>query len=154
MTAYEMIDIIMSLNNRIDVQWGMFITVHLALFGGIIYVDRPLRVTEKSAALIIYAGFAVINYMVMNNQVIQVGHIYHDLVSLSDDLCCKSSELIQRMVLEVNNGRLQAIHSILWVVHGLMFVLVVLSIIFDQAISAIASSDTEASDTETGTPEK
>jgi hypothetical protein len=38
MTAYELFDIALGISNRIDVQWGLFITIHLAIFGGIIYV--------------------------------------------------------------------------------------------------------------------
>jgi len=61
MSAYESLDLYFSIANRIDLQWGLFITVHLALFGGIIYVDRPLRTLEKVGAILLYTGFATVN---------------------------------------------------------------------------------------------
>ena len=49
MTPYELLDLALSLSNRIDTHWTLFISVHLALIGGIIYVDRPLAKNEKFA---------------------------------------------------------------------------------------------------------
>jgi hypothetical protein len=37
MTPYELLDLALSLSNRIDTHWTLFISVHLALIGGIIY---------------------------------------------------------------------------------------------------------------------
>ncbi len=48
MTPYELLDLALSLSNRIDTHWALFISVHLALIGGIIYVDRPLSKREKA----------------------------------------------------------------------------------------------------------
>jgi hypothetical protein len=75
MTAYELIDLAVGIGNRIDVQLGIFITVHLAIFGGIIYVDRPLTRTEKVASLFIYSLFAYLNYRIMANQLTLQLHI-------------------------------------------------------------------------------
>ena len=62
MDPYQLLDLALSLSTRIDTHWALFISVHLALIGGIIYVDRPLTKKEKTGAIIIYSGFAVINY--------------------------------------------------------------------------------------------
>ena len=67
MTPYELFDLMVSIANRLDIQWGLFITVHVAIFGGIIYVDRPLTRSEKVGALMVYTGFAVINYLITRN---------------------------------------------------------------------------------------
>ena len=66
MTPYELLDLALSLSNRIDTHWTLFISVHLALIGGIIYVDRPLFRNEKIAAIIIYTGFALFNFFYMS----------------------------------------------------------------------------------------
>jgi hypothetical protein len=38
MSLHGLIAISQGVSDRIDVQWGSFITIHMALFGGIIYV--------------------------------------------------------------------------------------------------------------------
>ena len=68
MTAYELLDLSISIGNRIDLQLSVFITVHLAIFGGIVYVDRPLRSTEKVASLLLYSVFAALNLRIMQTQ--------------------------------------------------------------------------------------
>ena len=62
MTPYEIIIVAQNTGTRLDAQWAVFITVHLALLGGIIYVDRPLRRFEKVGAIAIYAAFAFFSY--------------------------------------------------------------------------------------------
>ena len=63
----QLMEIAVSLSNRLDTHWTLFITVHLALIGGIIYVDRPLKRPEKWAAILVYTGFAAINFLMMVN---------------------------------------------------------------------------------------
>ena len=84
MSPYELLDLALSLNNRIDNHWTLFITVHLALIGGLIYVDRPLLKNEKLAAVIIYTGFAVINFLMMLHQEQFLGSVYLQLFEISE----------------------------------------------------------------------
>ena len=63
-----MIELSQGIGYRIDAQWGFFLTVHMALFGGIVYVDRPLRKMEKIVAIGLYTGFAAVNYLMLSNQ--------------------------------------------------------------------------------------
>ena len=79
MTLYELINLIQNIGFRIDAQWGFFLTVHMALFGGIIYVDRPLRKTEKIVAIGLYSGFAVVNYLMLSNQLDLMATIYNEI---------------------------------------------------------------------------
>ncbi len=145
MTAYELISITLSIGNRIDIQWGMFITVHMALFGAIIYVDRPLRTPEKIAAMFVYSGFAVINYIIMNNLFIMLGQAYADIVIISENVCCELSNLIQGVANEASEGKSESTHSVLLLSHILMFALVVVSIILDQAITLLTSTKKDES---------
>lgn len=64
MSPFEIINIAQSTGERLDAQWAMFITVHLALLGAIIYIDRPLRRLEKLGFVAIYGAFAIFNYRV------------------------------------------------------------------------------------------
>ena len=143
MSPYETIDLYFSISNRIDLQWGLFITVHLALFGGIIYVDRPLRITEKTGAIILYAGFATINYLVMNNQLTLMSNLYMDIINLSVDDCCSHLHVIQRLAEEEKGGKSEITQNVVFVSHTLMFLLAIGSIVFDRALSVKDSEEAE-----------
>ncbi len=133
MTAYELIDVSLSIANRIDMQWALFVTVHLALFGGVIYVDRPLRLTEKLAALFIYVGFAGLNYLVMMQQLTLLEHVYVEVSKLQQDVCCIDNVIILKMTNELKEGRFSSSSLFLQATHILMFILVLLAIVYDSA---------------------
>lgn len=136
MSIYELIELTQSLNNRIDIQWGLFITVHMALFGGIIYIDRPLRIIEKIPALLIYSGFAFVNYRIMLTQFTSLENIYLDIANLAEAGCCENSNIVAQMLAHLNDGHFGASFTVLYWMHLVMFFLVVLSIIFDKALSS------------------
>lgn len=135
MSIYELIELTHSVANRIDIQSGLFITVHMALFGGIIYIDRPLRLVEKLPAIIIYTGFAFVNYKIMLNQFKSLHNLYLDISGLAAGGCCENSHIVGQMVEELNRGRFETSFLVLDVMHVAMFVLVILSISFDRAIT-------------------
>ena len=140
MTLYELFDITISIGNRIDIQWGLFITVHMAIFGGIIYVDRPLTPFEKVGALTIYTGFAVINYFVTRN----LGEFMHsanqEIVRYATDACCRNNLLVEQVVALLEGGNYRTSQNVLLLSHLAMVVLVTLSIIFDKQISTLTST--------------
>jgi len=133
MTPYEVIDVTLSIAGRIEVQWGLFITVHLALFAGIIYVDRPLRVPEKWGAIILYGGFAVVNYRVLATQVGMLEGAYREAARLLSAACCLDNEILTHMTQELAEGRFLLVKALLLLIHALTFVLVLLSIVFDRS---------------------
>ena len=133
MTPYELIDIAQSVGARIDVQWGFFLTIHLALLGGIIYVDRPLSATEKTFAVALYSIFAVMNYRVLRFQQSLLDMAFQDIAALKDDVCCTNRQLIDFYVNEVNSGFENRISTVAISLHVIAFVVVVLSILTDRA---------------------
>jgi len=135
MSIYELIELTNGISNRIDIQWGLFITVHMALFGGIIYVDRPLRLIEKIPALLIYTGFAAVNYKIMVMQFASMKNIYLDVADLAAAGCCDGSHIVGQMLAHINAGRFEISLTVVDIMHIVMFVLVVLSIVFDRALS-------------------
>jgi len=137
MTPYEVIDVTLGIAGRIEVQWGLFITVHLALFAGIIYVDRPLRIPEKWGAMILYTGFAVVNYRVLAKQVGMLEGAYREAARLVEAPCCVANEILMQMTRELAEGRLSAANSLLLLIHGATFVLVLLAVVFDQPRRAV-----------------
>jgi hypothetical protein len=133
MSTYELIDIAQSVASRIDVQWGFFLTIHLALLGGIIYVDRPLSTTEKTFAVTLYSIFAVMNFRILRLQQSLLEAAYRDIVTRKDDPCCAGSELIDFYVSEVSSGFGDRITYIAIGLHLIAFAVVVLSILTDRA---------------------
>ncbi len=80
-----------------------------------------------------YCGFAIVNFTQMQSQLALLNAANIDIhqVSINGD----TYELIQKMADEHMAGRHKFSSSIVKVSHSLMFVLVVLSIIFDQALT-------------------
>jgi len=135
MNAYEAIDLYFLISNRIDAQWALFITFHLALFGGIIYVDRPLRTVEKLGTIVIYTGFILTSYWVIHNQVILMSHSFLDIINFSTDQCCRQLHLLQRLAEEAKDGKIETVNNVLVVSHSLMFLVSIVAIVFDRALS-------------------
>lgn len=141
MTPYELLDLALSLSNRLDTHWTLFISVHLALIGGIIYVDRPLTKNEKIAAMAVYTGFAVINYVMMRNQAFFLGSIYQQIDSIKNDACCMGNHAINYIVSlyqkEATNTQMIGII----VIHVAMYILILLSIFYDKATTSLDKSN-------------
>lgn len=132
MTFYELIDIGQSVAARIDVQWGFFLTFHLALLGGIVYVDRPLSNAQKTVALVLYSAFAVISFRMLRLQQTLLEQAYKDIVAMQNDACCAGSHLMEFYVAEVNAGFGSRIFFVAVGLHLLAFAVVVFSVIADK----------------------
>lgn len=133
MSLYDLIGVAQSVGARIDVQWGFFLTIHMALLGGIIYVDRPLSRIEKSIAIVIYLVFAVFNYRVMRLQHALLEAAYTDIVALRDDACCIDSSLMDFYVAEIESGFPERLFWVTGGLHLLAIAVVLVSIIADRA---------------------
>jgi len=132
MSPYDLLDLAVSLSNRIDTHWALFISVHLALIGGIIYVDRPLSKKEKTGAFVVYIGFALINYYMMKAQATFLGSIYQQIDRIKDNACCQDNAVIEHIIgLHSQNAQGALMFSII-AVHVVMLLVVVLSITFDK----------------------
>ena len=140
MTPYEFFDLSISIANRLDIQWGLFITIHMAIFGGIIYVDRPLTRSEKVGALIIYTGFAVINYLITRNLFDFFTSANQDVARYATDACCRDSLLIKQVVARVEGPGYRITQNVLLLSHLVMAVLVTLSVIFDKQVTVLVST--------------
>lgn len=135
MTAYETIQLLIAFENRLDVQWGVFITVHLALFGGIIYIDRPLGRGEKVAAMAIYLGFAAINYLVSMDLAASIHAAQEHVAALANQSCCQQNELVQRIAGKYADGASSITQVVLLVSHCTMILLVLLSVLLDRGVA-------------------
>lgn len=136
MELNDLMELAASLSTRLDTHWALFITVHMALLGAIVYVDRPLIRSEKWAAMLIYSGFAIINYYMMRNQLLFIDSLYQDIVAMSSQPCCDSLKSVEYIVnLSQSRGFKVADWAVV-VVHLVMFILVLVSILNDKHRSA------------------
>ncbi len=150
MSAYELIQIALHIGNRIDLHWGLFITVHIALLGAIVYIDRPLRSTEKVAALVMYTGFAVVNFFQMQNQILLLEAAYVDIERLASQGSAQVSAIAERMAFEGSRERSSRALQVLTASHGFMFVLVILSVIFDRRIISAGKQESDSEEEHEG----
>ena len=130
MSLYELIIISQGLSDRIDVQWGFFITIHMALFGGIVYVDRPLNLPEKWVAILLYSGFSIINYLMLNNQFSMLLTTYQDIVFVAVNHT--EFAIIDYYENMLQSGLYLYVKPLIAVIHAIMFIIVVVSIISDM----------------------
>ena len=135
MTPYELMDLALSLSNRIDTHWALFISVHLALIGGIIYVDRPLSKREKFGALTVYSGFAVINFYMMKSQATFLASIYQQIINIKDEICCKGNAVIEHVVGLYQMKSTEMLELSVIIVHAVMLGIIFLTIIYDKKLS-------------------
>lgn len=135
MTLYELLDLNISTMGRIDVQISIFITVHLAIFGGIIYVDRPLRHKEKVASIIIYSIFAFLNYSIMQVQLDLSLGLVSDIAKFENDSCCSDNATVKYIADRFNSGSYGIKEILLISGHLVFYFIVLLSIVFDRARS-------------------
>ena len=132
MNVSDLLELALSLNGRLDNHWTLFVSIHLALLGGVIYIDRPLIRNEKIVAVLIYSGFALVNYMMMKNSVIFLDSFYLDILALKNEACCINSNVVQHVVnLYEQGSTTQTLMSIV-IVHIIMYLLTVIVIINDK----------------------
>ncbi len=137
MSSYELLDLVMSLSTRIDTHWTLFISVHLALIGGLIYVDRPLSKNEKLPAIFIYTGFAVINYLMMRGQIQFLASVLEQIVAIKDEPCCQNSSVIAHVDALVKQGNHSKSLLSINIVHVFMYIILVMSIVIDKKKSKL-----------------
>lgn len=139
MTPYELLDLALSLSTRIDTHWALFISVHLALIGGLIYVDRPLSKREKAGAMAVYGGFALINFYMMKAQAKFLASVYQQIELIKDQPCCQDNTVIAHIVgLNASHSSDMLLNSII-AVHLVMLVVILLTITFDKKVSSLKS---------------
>jgi len=129
MSLYELIIISQGVSDRIDVQWGFFITIHMALFGGIVYVDRPLKLPEKWVAILLYSGFSIINYVMLSNQFSMLIITYQDIVSVAVNHT--DFAIIDYYENVLQSGLYPYVKPLIAIIHVVMFIIVAISIVFD-----------------------
>ena len=140
MSPYELLDVAFMVATRVDVQWSIYITVHLTIFGGLIYMDRPLRFTEKCTGLLTYFGFAILSFRILRTQLLILEQAYLEIAKYTQNVCCSENGIILQISTLVADGRFKSNFIFLNYSHIIMALLVVLAIFFAHAHNNNSSS--------------
>lgn len=62
MTQYEILDLIASQRNMTAQAWTMFITVNIAVLGGMFFLQKRVGLIEKLIAIFVYGAFLFVNF--------------------------------------------------------------------------------------------
>ncbi|WP_417320189.1 hypothetical protein [Emcibacter sp.] len=133
MTAYELTELTINAMNRLDASWALFLSVHAALFGGIVYIDRPLKRTEKAVLIMAYGTVAFYNYYLIRISQKLLSGLYQDLAEIQE------IQKLELHTLEFFNQFSQsawgwASHAFTITVHMIALVVVVSAIILDGTL--------------------
>lgn len=133
MTEYELVSVAVATGERLDSQWAIFISVHLALLGAIVYVDRPLRRLEKIGASLIYAAFAVFNYRLIISLRDLLERCALELSEANPDLTDNVTEYFSDLS---HSGHFAQAESTITALHIIAFAIVIAAVVFDGALKA------------------
>ena len=136
MSPYELLDVAIAAGTRIDVQWGLFVTVHLAILGGIAYIERPLRLPEKVGAMAIYLAFVVVSYRATRFHMSLLQNAYGDVSEVASGEQFAELNTVQFIAQDLMSGRFEFANSFAAAAHIVMASLVVLALIFDVELTA------------------
>ena len=137
MTGAETIEIAVEIGSRLDVHWGLFITVHMAMLGALVYIDNPLHWMEKVIFVAVYLGFALTNYGAMAGQLILLNAAYADVAQMP----ANGSTLIEKMTEFHESGRHLNAAWTVSIAHVLMALLVVVTFVFQPLKPPVPADD-------------
>lgn len=141
MTAYEILALTIEASNRLDTSWALFLSIHAALFGGIVYIDRPLRRAEKCVLIPAYFAVAVYNFYLTRNSQQMLRSLYQDLEEL------QIAEGLNLHVIEYfeSFSRIwsSASHTSVTIVHSVALVVVVIAVVLDGRLKDTLNSGTD-----------
>jgi len=143
MREYEIIDLFLNLSTKQDALWAIFFSVHMALFGATIYINRPLRRTEKVFAIAAYLIFAMMNFVALRAGQRLMGSLRADLVTLSASSGTPSQT---SALFEASSRFFPYQEAVTMVIHLVAAVLVIGAIVHDRARPAGVDADGEMSE--------
>jgi len=138
MTEYQIVDLVLQVTAKQDALWAVFFSVHMAIFGGIIYVDRPLQRTEKTFAIAAYLIFALLNYVAVRAGQRLLSALRADLGEIGE----RQGEITEAGVLFQASARLGVFQEAFATgVHAIAALLIIAAIILDGARAPTGAED-------------
>ncbi len=130
MSEYQLIELLLNVSTKQDALWAIFFSVHMAIFGGIIYVDRPLRAAEKLFAIAAYLVFAVMNFVALRAGQRIIGALRSDLTTLYGSPEDASQTAL---LFETSNRFVSLLETLTIGIHLTAIMLVVATILLDRS---------------------
>lgn len=78
MQAYELADLAINNQIRLDTAWVLFLSINSSLIGGLVFIERKFKLFEKAVIIAIYSVLIILNYSVVKNSVDVLRQIYSD----------------------------------------------------------------------------
>lgn len=129
MSEYQIVDLFLNISTKQDALWAIFFSVHMAIFGGIIYVDRPLKRNEKVFAVAAYLVFAMMNFVSVSAGQRMMGALRSDLANIvADDTVMSETALLFETASRIEPYQ----QSITMGVHVLAALMAIGAIVFDR----------------------
>ena len=138
MSEHEIVDLVLSVSTKQDALWAIFFSVHMAIFGGIIYVDRPLKRTEKLFAIIAYLVFALMNFAALRAGQRMLSALRADLMTLA---ATQETPSQTASLFEESNRLLAFQEPITVSIHVVAALLVIGAILFDRERASTTPND-------------
>lgn len=136
MSEYQLIELLLNVSTKQDALWAIFFSVHMAIFGGIIYVDRPLRAPEKLFAIAAYLVFALMNFVALRAGQRIIGALRSDLTALYES----PEDTSQTASLFETSNRFVAILETLTIgIHVTAIMVVVATILLDRSSPSLGA---------------
>ena len=79
MEIESLMNVALDTGGKIDVLWGMFISVHAAVFGFLFFADSRLNFFGASVLVLIYLSFAYLNYSSLHSSYRLLNAVLMDL---------------------------------------------------------------------------
>ena len=125
MTPETYISIAMETGHRLDTQWGLYISVHLALFGAVLYVRRPLSLPEKLVGIGLYAVFAIYSLRIILSLRDLLERTAHQIRNVHLDGASKDDQVLSYFTSLSNSGHLAQGSISIAAVHLIALMLVI-----------------------------
>ena len=80
MQAYELADLAINTQVRLDTSWALFLSINSSIIGGVVFIERKFSLLEKAAVALIYSVLILLNYTVTHNSFLMLKSVYADLI--------------------------------------------------------------------------
>ena len=135
MQAYELVDLAINAQLRVDTSWLLFLTINSTIIGGVILIQRTFSLLEKSVTTFIYLVVISLNYMTTINAVRLLGSIYSDLGKFDFDAVEPGYDVLEQIATIFNNNVLWSQPQLIAGIYIVGVLLSVAAITFDEKLT-------------------
>jgi len=125
MTLFELLSLSAELHNQLYERWGVFISLHVALLGGLFAFDLNIKTSFKAFFLLFYSLFSCMNLVASVNLLNQISALINDLNTLNE-----LHPLQSQLALYLQQTNLPYFEPLFVVVHLIIGLIVLLGIFF------------------------